>query len=83
MAVREAMARIVAMGNDTSLSMEEYLEGMKEHRSAEIRELVETAKCKHLVMKIMFRTGIPFEELIGAVKKEGFVCNRHAHRSRW
>ncbi|MGD2151227.1 MAG: universal stress protein, partial [Desulfobacterales bacterium] len=25
---------------------------------------------KHLVVKIMFRTGIPFEELIGAVKKE-------------
>jgi len=70
LAVREAMARIVAMGKDISISTEEYLEGMKEDRSAEIRKLVETAKCKHLVVKIMFCTGIPFEELIGAAKKE-------------
>jgi nucleotide-binding universal stress UspA family protein len=69
LAVRESMARIVAMGNDISLSTEEYLEGMKEDRSEEIRKLVELAKCKHLIVKIIFRTGIPFEELIGAVKK--------------
>jgi nucleotide-binding universal stress UspA family protein len=70
LAVREAMDRIVAMGNDISISTEEYLKDMKEDRSEEIRKLVEAAKCKHLVVKIIFRTGIPFEELIGAVKKE-------------
>ena len=71
LAVREAMARIVAMGNnDISTSTEEYLKDMKEDRSSEISKLVEAANCKHLVVKIIFRTGIPFEELIGAVEKE-------------
>jgi nucleotide-binding universal stress UspA family protein len=70
LAVRETMAKIVAMGNDISLTTEEYLEGMKEDRSEEIKKLVEVANCKHLVVKIIFRTGIPFEELVDAAKKE-------------
>jgi nucleotide-binding universal stress UspA family protein len=70
LAVREAMSRIVAMGNDISLSTEDYLEDMKEDRSAEIKKLVEAAKCKHLVVKVMLRTGIPFEELVDAAKRE-------------
>jgi nucleotide-binding universal stress UspA family protein len=71
LAVKEAMDRIVAMGNDISISTEEYIKDMKEDRSVEIKKLVEAAKCKHLVVKIMFRTGIPFEELVGAIKQEG------------
>jgi nucleotide-binding universal stress UspA family protein len=43
---------------------------MKENRSTEIKELVEAAGCDHLVAKIMFRIGVPFEELIDTVKKE-------------
>ncbi len=71
LAVKEAMARILAMGDDISISTEQYIEGMKEDRSIEIKKLVEAAECKHLVVKIMFRAGVPFEELVDAVKKEG------------
>lgn len=71
LAVKEATNRIGAMGDDNfTISNEEYIEDMKEDRSEEIKKLVEAAKCKHLVVKIVFRTGAPFEELIDAVIKE-------------
>ncbi|MBC8433118.1 MAG: universal stress protein [Desulfobacterales bacterium] len=69
-AVSEAMAKIVAIRDDFYISPEEYIEGMKEDRTAEIKKLVEAAECEHLVVKIMFRKGVPFEELIAAVKEE-------------
>ena len=70
LAVKEAMARIVAIRDDFSISTEEYIEGIKKDRSEEIKKLVEAAKCKHLVVKIMFRKGVPYEELVAAIKKE-------------
>lgn len=61
MAVKEAIARIGTMGDDVFIvSNEEYIEDMKEDRSEEIKKMVEAAKCKHLVVKIMFRIGVPF-----------------------
>ena len=71
LAVKEAIAGTEGMGDDIFIiSNEEYIESMKKDRSTEIKKLVEAAKCEHLVVKIMFRLGVPFEELVIAVKKE-------------
>jgi nucleotide-binding universal stress UspA family protein len=70
LAVKEAMTGIVAMGGDITVSTKEYIDDMKEDRSAEIKKLVEAVGCEHLMVKIRFRTGVPFEELVEAVKKE-------------
>lgn len=70
LAVGEATARIVAIRDDFYMSPEEYIEGIKEDRTAEIKKLIESAECEHLVVKTLFRKGVPFEELIAAVKKE-------------
>lgn len=71
LAVNEAIDRIGAMGDDVFImSKEEYFGDMKEDRSVEIKKLIKAAKCDHLVVKIMFRIGVPFEELVDAAKKE-------------
>ncbi|MBU0986962.1 MAG: universal stress protein [Proteobacteria bacterium] len=70
MAVSETIAKISAFKNDLHMSAEEYFEEMKEGRAEEINKLIEQAACKHLVEKIIFRFGVPFEELIEAVRKE-------------
>jgi nucleotide-binding universal stress UspA family protein len=45
MAVSEAMAKIVAIRDDFYISPKEYVEGIKEDRTAEIKKLVEEARC--------------------------------------
>lgn len=70
MAVNETIAKISAIRDDFYMSPEEYFEGMKQGRTEDLKKLVAEAGCEHLVVKILFRFGVPFEELIDAVKKE-------------
>lgn len=70
MVVNETIAKISAIRDDFYMSPEEYFEGVEEDRRVEIKELVEAVGCEHLEVKIIFRTGVPFEELVAAVKKE-------------
>lgn len=47
-----------------------YVENKKEQRSKEIDTLIEDTNCTHLPIKKVFRVGVPFQELIRAVKDE-------------
>jgi nucleotide-binding universal stress UspA family protein len=51
--------------------MKLYVSNKKEELSKQIDELIEEANGTHLSIKKVFRVGVPFQELIRAVKDEG------------
>jgi nucleotide-binding universal stress UspA family protein len=51
-------------------TMKLYVNNKKEELSQEIDKLIEDAKCSHLSIKKVFKVGVPFQELIRAVKDE-------------
>lgn len=51
-------------------SVEEYVKEKKKQRSEKFQLLCEEAKCNHLPIKLIFKTGIPFREIIKAVEEE-------------
>jgi len=55
----------------TGISVEKYVERQKEERSRLINELWEQTSNPDLTLKTVFRIGIPFIELVQAVKDEG------------
>ncbi len=55
----------------TGISVEKYLEMQKEERSRLINELWDQTSNPDLTIKTVFRIGIPFIELVQAVKDEG------------
>jgi nucleotide-binding universal stress UspA family protein len=65
----EAVRRIPQV--TTVVSEEEYLEKKEQERFELIQKLIEETSCTHLSVKKVVRTGVPFLELIQAVKDEG------------
>lgn len=55
----------------TGISVEKYVERQKEERSRLINELWDQISNHDLAIKTVFRIGIPFIELVQAVKDEG------------
>ena len=47
-----------------------YVRNKKEELSMEIDRLIEDTRCTHLSIKKVFKVGVPFQELIRAVKDE-------------
>ena len=43
----------------------------KEKRTALIEKMIEETSCSHLAVEKVFRVGVPFQELIQAIKDEG------------
>ena len=56
---------------DSSIDMDEYTSREKEKRVLKIQDLLAQADCKDLEVKTVFRIGMPFMELVEAVKEEG------------
>ncbi len=55
----------------TQINIQDYVDHQKADRKKAVQALLEEASCGGLTVKTVFRTGIPFVELIEAVKEEG------------
>jgi nucleotide-binding universal stress UspA family protein len=64
----EAMQRAAQMTKDFSVAG--WVEGQKEKRLELLQELIEETSCGHLPIKILFRTGVPFKELMKEVEEQ-------------
>ncbi|QTA91928.1 universal stress protein [Desulfonema magnum] len=54
----------------SNISLEKYLEIQKQELAEEIRKLLEEVSCTGLSVKKVFRIGVPFLELVQAIKEE-------------
>ncbi len=52
-------------------TVDEYAKRVKEERTREIEKLIDEIGCANLTIKKIFRVGVPFQELIGAIEDEG------------
>lgn len=50
---------------------QEYEERVKKDRTQKLEKYIEEIGCANLSIKKVFRVGVPFQELIGAIKDEG------------
>jgi nucleotide-binding universal stress UspA family protein len=65
----DAYVRVAQM-NSTFIA-DDFIEMKKEQRSKRMQELLDACHCPDIPIKVVFRTGVPFLELIHAVKEEG------------
>lgn len=54
-----------------SLNVEKYIDGQKESRSDRIDEIIRQTSNKGVAVRKIFRIGVPFIELVQAIKDEG------------
>ena len=50
---------------------EEYAKRVKEERTRQMEKLIDEIGCSDLTIHKVFRVGVPFQELISAIKDEG------------
>jgi nucleotide-binding universal stress UspA family protein len=60
--------KLVTLGWD--VDVKKYVEQEQQRRTEQVRKLLEEASCTHLSARTVFRTGVPFHELINIVKEE-------------
>ena len=64
----EAMQRAARMTR--KFSVEEWVQSEKEKRLEVLQGLIEETSCGHLPTEILFRTGVPFKELMNEVEEK-------------
>ena len=65
----EAMQRAAQMAK--KFSVNGWVQTQKEERTELLKKLIEETCCGHLPIKILFRTGVPFRELMKGIEEEG------------
>jgi len=68
---RDIAAMRSILQTNVDLTVNEYAKREKEERSQKVQSLLEQANCKDLDVKVVFRVGMPFVELLDIVKTEG------------
>ena len=68
---RDINAYIRVAQMNSAFSGEDFIRMRKEERSKAIQGMVETCDCPDVPVKIIFRSGVPFHEILEAIKKEG------------
>lgn len=68
---RDIAAMRSILQTNVDLTVNEYARREKEERSQKVQSLLEQANCKDLDVKVVFRVGMPFVELLDIVKTEG------------
>jgi nucleotide-binding universal stress UspA family protein len=68
---RDIAAMRSVLQTNVDLTVNEYAQKEKEERSQKVQNLLKQADCKDLDVKVVFRIGMPFVELLDIVKTEG------------
>ena len=68
---RDVDALLRAEMESANFSADKFIKDNKKDRMERINELVEEISAKHLLVEIKIKTGVPFRELIQAVKDGG------------
>ena len=68
---RDIAAMRSILQTNVDLTVNEYAKREKEERSQKVQSLLEQANCEDLDVKVVFRVGMPFVELLDIVKTEG------------
>jgi nucleotide-binding universal stress UspA family protein len=69
-AIVEIIPRIAESRDSYYLSPEEYLESIKHDRTVQIKEMIRQSGCPLAKVRVLFRMGVPFRELVAAVCAE-------------
>jgi nucleotide-binding universal stress UspA family protein len=68
---RDIAAMRLVLQTNVDLTVNEYAKREKEERSQKVQNLLKQTDCKDLDVKVVFRVGMPFVELLDIVKTEG------------
>jgi nucleotide-binding universal stress UspA family protein len=69
-AVGEAISKVGILGKKSSISMDNYAEGLRRERTSLIDDLLKNIPHGHLKIKKIIKVGVPFQKLIEAIKEE-------------
>jgi nucleotide-binding universal stress UspA family protein len=68
---RDITAMRTIIQSQVDINVDEFVQKEKERRIQEVQKLLQAAQGEHLTVNTIIRIGVPFVELIEAIKEEG------------
>ena len=68
---RDITAMRTIIQSQVDINVDEFVQNEKERRIQEVQKLLQAAQGEHLTVNTIIRIGVPFVELIEAIKEEG------------